>query len=80
MVIAGNGHVNYGFGIPEAVKQGLDVPSRIILASESGELVLSKEEQRQAVPIDITHQDLRFIRVPIADYLQLVPLPEEESI
>ncbi len=21
MVIAGNGHVNYGFGIPEAVKQ-----------------------------------------------------------
>ncbi len=80
MVIAGNGHVNYGFGIPEAVKRGLDVPSRIVMASESGELVLSKKEQRQAVPIDITHQDLRFIRVPLADYLQVAPLPDEESI
>jgi uncharacterized iron-regulated protein len=80
MVIAGNGHVNYGFGIPEAVKRRLDLPSRIVLASESGELVLSREEQRQAVPVEITHQDLRFIRVPIADYLQVVPLPEEESI
>ncbi len=57
------------------------MPSRIVLASESGELVLSKEEQRQAVPIDMTHQDLRFIRVPIVDYLQLVAPPaEEESI
>jgi len=80
VVIAGNGHVNYGFGIPEAVKRGLDVPFRIILAAEGGELVLSEQEQRQAVPVDITHEDLRFIRVPIADYLQVVPLPAEESI
>ena len=80
MVIAGNGHVNFGFGIPEAVKRLLDVTSRIVLCSESGELVLSAEEERQAVHISITHEDLRFIRVPIADYVQIAPLPDEESI
>jgi uncharacterized iron-regulated protein len=80
IVITGNGHVNYGFGIPDAVKRSLDVSSRIIVCSESGELVLSKSEERQAVPITITHEELRFIRLPLGDYLQIAPLPEEESI
>jgi uncharacterized iron-regulated protein len=79
LVIAGNGHVNYGFGIPERVRARLDVPHRIVLASESGELVLSEEEERQSVPIDITHEDLSFIRVPIGDYLNVIPLPPEEQ-
>jgi len=79
LVIAGNGHVNYGFGIPEMVRKTLDLPHRIILESESGELVLSEEEERQSVPIRITHNDLTFIRVPIADYLHVIPLTEEEK-
>lgn len=80
MVIAGNGHVNYGFGIPDALKRSLDVPTRIIVCSESGELVLSEKEERQAVPITITHEELRFIRLPLGDYLQVAPPPEGESI
>lgn len=81
LVIAGGGHVNYGFGIPDRLKRIMDVPSRIVLQGESGELVLSEAEKKQSMPIDITHQDLTFIRVPIADYLFVVPLkePREEG-
>jgi uncharacterized iron-regulated protein len=79
LVVAGNGHVNYGFGIPERVRARLDAPHRIVIASESGELVLSEQEERQSVPITITHADLSFIRVPIADYLQVVPMVDEDA-
>ena len=77
LVIAGSGHLNYGFGVPERVTRRLNVPFRIILASESGELVLSEEEMRQMAPVHITHKDLEFIRKPIADYLHVIPLKEE---
>lgn len=76
VVIAGTGHVNYGFGIPERVRELTGLSYRIILPSESGELVLSEEEKRQALPVHITHEDLKFIRVPIADYLHVIPLRE----
>ena len=76
LIIAGGGHMNYGFGIPERLKRIMDVSSRIILQSESGELVLSEAEKKQSMPVHITHQDLAFIRVPIADYLFVVPLKE----
>ena len=79
VVIAGSGHVNYGFGIPERVKRRLDVPYRIILASESGELVLSEQEMRQMAPVHLTHKDLEFIQKPIADYLHVIPLKEERQ-
>lgn len=79
MVVAGNGHLNYGFGIPRRVEKMRDYPHRIVLASESGELVLSDEEKRTSVPVEITHEDLSFIRLPIADYLQMIPLKKEES-
>jgi uncharacterized iron-regulated protein len=76
LVIAGSGHLNYGFGVPERVSRRLDVPFRIILASESGELVLSEQEMRQMAPVHITHKDLEFIQKPIADYLHVIPLKE----
>jgi uncharacterized iron-regulated protein len=77
LVIAGSGHLNYGFGIPERVSRRLKAPFRIILASESGQLVLSEQEMRQMAPIHITHKDLEFIRKPISDYLNVIPLKEE---
>jgi uncharacterized iron-regulated protein len=76
VVIAGNGHINYGFGIPERTHKLTGLPHRIILPTESGELVLSEEEKRQAMPVHITHEDLKFIRTPIADYLHVIPLKE----
>lgn len=74
MVIAGSGHINYGFGIPERVRRRVDVSFRIILPSESGELQLSEAEKRQAVDIDISHEDVKFIDRPIADYLSVLPV------
>ncbi len=79
VVVAGAGHVNYGFGIPERVRKQIDLSSRIVLLTESGELVLSEEEKRQAIPVEITHEDLRFIRSPIADYLHVTPLKAPDS-
>jgi len=79
VVVAGTGHINYGFGIPARVEKELDVPYRIVLPSESGELVLSEADKRQAIPVEVTHQDLKFIRQPIADYLHIVPRKSDEN-
>lgn len=79
LVLAGTGHLNYGFGIPERVSAANSLPFRIVLPSESGELVLSEEEKRQSVPIEISHHDLQFIKTPIADYLHVVPLRKSEK-
>ncbi|MGC8907865.1 MAG: ChaN family lipoprotein [Desulfomonilaceae bacterium] len=83
-VVAGSGHLGYGFGIPERVRAKMQVSDRIILPTESGHLILSDEERRQAVPVEITHEDLRFIREPIADYLYVLPMaashPESKEL
>jgi uncharacterized iron-regulated protein len=79
VVIAGTGHMNYSFGIPERAHRRNRLPFRIILPTESGELTLSEEEKRQSVPVNITHEDLRFLQVPIADYLHVVPLREAKE-
>jgi len=79
VIVAGAGHVNYGFGIPDPLSRIKKEPFRIILITESGELVLSEAEKRQSVPVEITHQDLRFIRAPIADYLLLTPLKPSQQ-
>ena len=79
VVIAGNGHLNYGFGVPERVKRLVDVTSRIILPSESGELQLSEAEKQQAVDIEISHEDVRFINRPIADYLSVIPIKPDDG-
>jgi uncharacterized iron-regulated protein len=79
IVVAGSGHINYGFGIPERAFRLNRLPHRIIIPSESGDLVLSEEEKRQSMPLNITHQDLRFIQSLIADYLIVTPLKKEKS-
>ena len=76
MVVTGTGHVNYGFGVPERVERLTGFPYRIVLPTESGELVLSEEEMRQSMDVNITHEDLKFIRRPIADYLHVIPRRE----
>ncbi|MFH0957680.1 MAG: ChaN family lipoprotein [Pseudomonadota bacterium] len=79
MVIAGSGHINYGFGIPERVEKYVDASYRIILPSESGELQLSEAEKKQAVEIDISHEDVKFIGRPIADYLSVLPVESNDD-
>lgn len=74
LVVAGAGHMNYGFGIPERLAALRPTTNRIVMLSESGELVLSEFEKQHSTPVEIRHKDLRFIRSPIADYLVLKPL------
>ncbi len=77
LVLCGAGHVAYGLGMPARVRRRLPgTRDRIILFSESGELQLSPEERAQAREIEITHEQLREIKQPVADYLCIKPLTE----
>ena len=72
IVIGGSMHFAYGLGVPSRVRRRkADITDRILLLSESGDLVLSEHEKRISKKINITHQDLRFLNMPIADYLHL---------
>jgi uncharacterized iron-regulated protein len=75
VVLCGAGHVAYGLGTPVRVRRRLPgTTERIVLLSESGELQLSPEERAQAREIGITHEQLREIKQPVADYLCVKPL------
>ena len=83
VVLCGAGHVTYGYGIPSRVRSRIpDIVDRIIVFSESGDVVLSEREKAMARMIEITHADLRENAVPFADYLHaraLGPVPAEEA-
>jgi uncharacterized iron-regulated protein len=75
VVLCGAGHVAYALGTPARVRRRLpEAKDRIILLSESGDLVLTPEERAMARPITITHDQLRQIDRPIADYLHVTSL------
>ncbi|MBC2604329.1 ChaN family lipoprotein [Puniceicoccus vermicola] len=77
LVIAGSGHIQYGLGTVSRVRSRLpEKKDRIVLMTESGELVLSEEEAAMSRDISITHEDLRFLQQPKADYLQVTELQE----
>jgi uncharacterized iron-regulated protein len=76
IVLCGAGHMAYGLGTPERVRRRMPgVKDRIVLFSESGDLELSAEEKAAAREISITHEQLRAIDRPIADYLHAKGLP-----
>ncbi|MGE9292166.1 MAG: ChaN family lipoprotein [Puniceicoccales bacterium] len=77
MVVAGSGHLSYGLGTVDRVRARLPQTSdRIVLMTVSGDLVLSESQKRLARPVTITHEDLRYLQRPKADYLQLTE-PDE---
>lgn len=77
MVVTGSGHIAYGLGMVDRMRRRLpEHNDRIVLMTVSGELVLSKREEAMARKVTITHQNLRFLNRPKADYLQLTE-PEE---
>ncbi len=78
IVLCGSGHVSYGLGMPARVRRRLPgVKDRIILLSESGDVKLSTREQAMAREINITHEQLRNIDKPIADYLHATSLKQK---
>ena len=77
IVLCGAGHVAYGLGTPERVRQLVPgVKDRIVLFSESGDLELSAQEKAISREIAITHEQLRAMDRPIADYLHAKDLSE----
>lgn len=81
VVICGGGHVSYGLGLPDRVRRRIPgIEDRIVLFSESGELELTEAERKMARPTGVTHQTLRFINRPLADYAQVAPYSAGLSI
>lgn len=80
VVIAGSGHVNFGFGAPDRVRSlRPGVRDRIVLFTVSGDLTLSPEEMAMAMAeaVTISHEDLRALGRPVADYLHAKPQSQE---
>ena len=78
LVLCGAGHVAYGLGTVARVRRRLpQAKDRIVLFSESGDLVLLPQERAMAREITITHEQLRQIDRPIADYLHETSLKKE---
>jgi uncharacterized iron-regulated protein len=74
VVLCGAGHVAYGLGMPQRLRRRLPgLAERIVLFSESGEVRLSAEERAQARDVQISHEQLRAIQRPVADYLCIKP-------
>jgi uncharacterized iron-regulated protein len=72
VVLCGSGHVSYGLGTAARVRRRLpEIRERIVFMSESGEVELSPAMKAQARPVTITHQQLRDLGRPLADYLQV---------
>ena len=74
VVLAGSGHMVYGYGIPERVATASALPYRIILPTGSGDIEFQEEWEKFIEPITLTHEDFNFIQRPIADFMFLVPL------
>jgi uncharacterized iron-regulated protein len=79
VVLCGAGHVSYGYGIPSRVERRVPgIVERIVIFSESGDIVLSEREKAMARMIEITHTELRENEVPFADYIHARSLAPEE--
>jgi uncharacterized iron-regulated protein len=75
VVICGSGHVSYGFGTVARVRRRLSCDrDRIVLPTVSGELGLVPGERAMAREVEITHDQLRELGRPVADYLHVKPL------
>ncbi len=72
LIICGRGHCEYGLGTPARLARQLpEIQQRIILFSESGDLQLSEQERKQAREVEVSHEFLRQLGRPPADYFQI---------
>lgn len=72
VAITGSGHIRYGLGTPDRfLWRNPGLLARIVLLSESGDLVLTPTEQAMSREIEIRHRDLMYIRRPVGDYLHV---------
>jgi len=73
VVVCGQGHCEYGLGVPARVARRIPgIGQRIILFSESGDLELTEEERKQSRTIEVSHEFLRELGRPPADYFHVI--------
>ncbi len=72
VVVGGAAHFAYGLGVPSRVERRVPgIVERIIILSESGDLRLGERERMMARDTGITHERLKSITRPIADYIHV---------
>lgn len=70
VVLCGSGHVSHGLGTPARVRRRMpDARDRILILTNSGDLELSPKMRAMMRDITITHEQLRHLDKPYADYL-----------
>jgi hypothetical protein len=74
VVLAGSGHMAYGYGIPARVAMKFDLPYRIIVPTGSGDIEFKEAWRKYIEPTELTHEDYTFIQRPISNFIYLVPL------
>ena len=80
-VVLGAGHMRYGLGTAARVRlREPGITERLVLATESGQLILSAAEQAGSREITISHADLRALGRPPGDYLRVLPLAATPSL
>ncbi len=80
IVLCGVGHVSFGQGTAARVRRRMPkIKDRILLFSASGDVKLSPRDAAAARAINITHEQLRQIDRPIADYLYVTSLKEADE-
>jgi uncharacterized iron-regulated protein len=73
VVICGRGHCEFGLGTPDRVARRIpNIPQRIVLFSESGDLHLSEAERKQARKIEVPHQFLQELGRPPGDFFHII--------
>lgn len=78
VVLCGAGHVSHRLGMPDRVRRRIPgIRDRILVLCESGDVELSPRMKAMARDITITHEQLRQLDRPIADYLHAVSLKEK---
>ncbi len=78
VVLCGSGHVSHGLGTPTRVRIRMpDSKDRIVVMADCGDVELSEAMKAHARAIEITHEQIRDLDKPIADYLLVRPLKEE---
>jgi uncharacterized iron-regulated protein len=80
-VVVGAGHIRHGLGTPDRVRRRAPgIIERIILLTESGQLVLSAADKAAAREITISHGQFREIGRPPGDYLHVLPLATAKAV
>ena len=80
VVILGSGHASHGLGTPVRVRRRMPgVKDRILILTESGDLELSPKMRAMMRDITITHEQLRHLDKPYADYLHATSAKPQES-